>query len=160
MITRGQTERWLNFQNRGKTPAAPQLGLRREAESHDRQDPQERAAQEDQAIPGLRAQRVPLLLHVNNRYLGNLRNRLARPQNENENSSVVSSFIYFRRLMNWKTGPVPDVTSQKSMYLHHLLLTEACDSSNRPQKARPTRALKNPKHLPTSVSLQHDALQC
>ncbi len=43
----------LLFQNGGPSTAATQLGLRREAETHDRQNPEKHFAEEDQEIPGI-----------------------------------------------------------------------------------------------------------
>ncbi len=43
----------LLFQNGGASAAATQLGLRREAETHDRQNPEKHFAEEDQEIPGI-----------------------------------------------------------------------------------------------------------
>jgi hypothetical protein len=42
----------LLFQNGGASTAATQLGIRREAETHDRQNPKKHFAEEDQEIPG------------------------------------------------------------------------------------------------------------
>jgi hypothetical protein len=42
----------LLFQNGGPSAAASQLGLRREAETHDRQNTEKHFAEKDQEIPG------------------------------------------------------------------------------------------------------------